>query len=65
MSKNKIWKIRGLDASFSDEELIDLIKQGKIKKETFVSSKDMKIWISLKDSIYQFYFEEDTHETLQ
>ena len=65
MNKNKVWKIRGLDTSFSDEELIDLIKQGKIKKEAFVSSKDMKIWISLKDSIYQFYFEEDIHETLQ
>ena len=65
MNKNKVWKIRGLDTSFSDEELIDLIKQGKIKKEAFVSSKDMKIWISLKDSIYQFYFKEDIHETLQ
>ena len=64
MSKNKIWKIRGLDNSFSDEELVELIRLGKIKKEAMVSSKDMKIWICLKDSIYQFYFEENAHETL-
>lgn len=64
MKQNKVWKVRGLDIALSDEELIGLIKQGKIDKDAFVSSKDMKVWVKLEDSIYQYYFKEDNNETI-
>lgn len=65
MGKSKLWKIRGQDVTLSDGELIELIKQGKIKKSTMVTTKDMKTWVCLGDSIYQYYFKEDENETLQ
>lgn len=64
MKQNKVWKVKSLDITLSDEELIELIKQGKINKDASVSSKDMKIWVRLKDSIYQYYFKEDENETI-
>lgn len=64
MASNKIWKIRDKDFLLSDEELIELIKQGKISKDTDVATKDMKHHVKLRDSIYSFYFKEDLDETL-
>ena len=61
---NKIWKIKDKDLLLSDEELIEMIKQGKISKDTKVATKDMKHHVRLSDSIYQFYFKEDNHETV-
>jgi len=62
--KNKIWRIKGFEGSFSDEELIDLIKQGEVKADYYLSSRDMKKWVRLKDSIYQYYLEDKQDETL-
>jgi len=64
MSKSKIWKIRGTSLLLSDEELISLIKLGKISKDALLATTDMKVWVALKDSIYQFYMEEKENETL-
>ena len=64
MNQAKIFKINNNDTLLTDEELIELIKTGKIAKETEVITKDMKHYIRLKDSIYQFYFKEDENETI-
>lgn len=53
--KSKIWKIKDFEGKFSDEEIITLISNGKIKPDYYLTSKDMKKWIKVKDSIYQFY----------
>ncbi len=59
MNKSKIWRIKGFEGKFSDEEIIELIRRGEIKPDYCLSTKDMKKWIKLSDSIYQFYLEEE------
>ena len=67
MIKNskKIWKIKGFEGVFTDEEIVELIKSGQIKGEYALSSRDMKKWVKVKDSIYQFYLEDKENETVQ
>jgi len=64
MGKNKIWKIKSYEGSFTDDEIVDLIKSGQLKGEDALSSRDMKKWVKIKDSIYQFYLEDKENETL-
>lgn len=59
MKKNKIWKIKGFEGSFTDEEIIELIKSGQVKKDFAITTREMKKWIKVKQSIYQFYLKED------
>ena len=60
----KIWKVRGVKEKFSDEELIQLIKLGKIVPEDYVATSDMKVWVQIKDSIYQYYVGGRSNETI-
>ena len=62
--KNKIWRIKGFEGSFTDEELVELIKSGEVKPDYSLTSRDLKKWIKVKDSIYQFYLEEHDYENL-
>ena len=55
MIRNKIWKIQGFDGVFTDEEIIGLIKRGEIKPDYALSTREMKKWVKLKYSIYQYY----------
>ena len=64
MKKNKIWRVKGFDGTFSDEELIELISSGVLKGDHAITCKEMKRWVRLKDSIYQFYMEDKDHEAL-
>lgn len=65
MLKNKIWKIKGFEGVFTDDEIVALISSGEIKGEYSLTSRDMKKWVKVKDSIYQFYLEDDKNETVQ
>ena len=58
MNKSKIWKIKDFEGTFSDEDLIALIREGQVKPDFLLKSKDMKKWIALKESIYQYYMED-------
>ncbi|MBQ2582419.1 MAG: hypothetical protein II577_00770 [Erysipelotrichaceae bacterium] len=64
MGKNKIWKIKGYEGTFTDEEVIERIRSGQLKGDDALSSRDMKKWVKLKDSIYQFYLEDEENETI-
>lgn len=64
MKKNKIWRIKGFEGQFSDEEVIDLIRKGEIKEDYSLSTREMKKWVKLKDSIYQYYLEGNENETV-
>ena len=64
MGKNKIWKIKGCEGTFTDEEIIERIRNGKLTGEDALSSRDMKKWVRISDSIYQFYLEERENETV-
>ncbi|MBO5526408.1 MAG: hypothetical protein IJ136_00445 [Erysipelotrichaceae bacterium] len=57
MKKNKIWRIKGFEGTFSDEELIELIWSGELKPDYQITTREMKKWVKLKDSIYQYYME--------
>ncbi|MBR4470378.1 MAG: hypothetical protein IKS54_03590 [Erysipelotrichaceae bacterium] len=57
MKKNKIWRIKGFEGTFSDEELIELIRSGELKGDYAITTREMKRWVRLKDSIYQYYLE--------
>lgn len=63
MKKNKIWRIKGYEGQFSDDELIELIVKGEVKSDFSVTTKEMKKWVKIKDSIYQYYLE-DENETI-
>ena len=65
MLKNKIWKIKGFEGVFTDDEIVALISSGEIKGEYSLTSRDMKKWVKVKDSIYQFYLEDNKNETVQ
>ena len=64
MKKNKIWKIKGYEGSFTDEELIGMISSGQVKKDFAIMTKEMKKWVKVENSIYQYYLKEDGHEDL-
>ena len=64
MGKNKIWKIKSYEDSFTDEEVVEMIKNGQLKGEDALSSRDMKKWVKIEDSIYQFYLEDKENETI-
>lgn len=59
MKNSKVWKINGFEGTFTDEEIISLIKRGELKKEYELTTKDMKEWIKLEDSIYSYYIQEE------
>ena len=59
MKKSKIWKIKGFEGKFSDEEIIALIRRGELKPDYCLSTRDMKKWVKLSDSIYQYYLKGD------
>ena len=65
MLNNKIWKISGIETKYSDEEIVEMIQDGRIKPDDRIATKDMKKWIKVKDSIYQFYItQEAEHENI-
>lgn len=61
---SKIWKIKGYEGTFSDEQLITLIKQGKLKGSDAVSTREIKKWIKIENSIYQYYLTGGSNETI-
>ncbi|MDO4198514.1 MAG: DUF4339 domain-containing protein [Erysipelotrichaceae bacterium] len=62
MNKPKIWKIKGYEGSFSDDELIALIRNGQVLGSFKITTKELKDWIKVKDSIYQFYIKGDEED---
>ena len=64
MKNSKIWKIKGYEGTFSDEEIVYLIKKGKLKGTDSLSSKDIKSFVMIKDSIYQYYLRRNADETI-
>ena len=52
---NKIWKIKRLKGRFTDNQLIQMIIDGKLLNDDYIRTDDMKTWIKIEDSIYQFY----------
>ncbi len=64
IKKNKVWRIKGFEGQFSDEEVIDLIKKGELKGNYSLSTREMKKWVKLKDSIYQYYLEDENDEAV-
>lgn len=65
MKKNKVWRIKGFEGIFSDEELISLIESKQVNKDFSITTREMKTWVKLKDSIYQYYLKEDEDEAVQ
>ena len=55
--KNEVWRIKGFEGTFTDDELIELIWSGELKPNYAITTREMKKWVKLKDSIYQFYME--------
>ncbi len=64
MKKTKIWRVKGFEGTFTDEELIELIWSGELKPDYEITTKEMKKWVQLKDSIYQYYMEGREDETV-
>lgn len=64
MAKDKIWKVKSNNNMYSDEELIELIKNHQINLEEEITTKEMKQWIKIIDSVYAYYAKEVKHETI-
>ena len=61
---NKIWRIKDKNEKYSDEELITMIKNGSITKDDYIKTDDMKDYIKVEESIYQFYLEGEGNEVI-
>lgn len=62
---NKIlWTIKGKEKKVSDEELIEMIKRGKLTKDDLIKNRDLKKFVSIADSIYGFYLKGESNENL-
>lgn len=59
MISNKVWKIEKYEGVFSDEQIITLIKSGKLTGDDALGSKDIKGYIKIKDSIYAYYLDKE------
>ena len=59
MINSKIWKIKGYEGTFTDEQIIVLIRQGKLNGNDALNSKDIKGYIKIKDSIYEYYLDKE------
>ena len=59
MISNKVWKIKGYEGSFTDEQIVTLIKSGKLKGDDALTCKDMKGYIKIKNSIYEYYLDKE------
>ena len=55
---NKIWHIKNSEELLTDKELIDLNKKKTLTGDNEIKCNEMKDYIKIKDSIYQFYLEE-------
>ena len=55
----KVWKIKGYEGKFSDEQLVSLLKSARLTGEDSITSKDLKTFIKIKNSIYAYYLKED------
>lgn len=64
MAKDKIWKVKSNNNMYSDEELIELIKNHQINLGEEITTKEMKQWIKIIDSVYAYYAKEVRHETI-
>lgn len=62
---NKIlWTIKGKEEKVSDEELIEMIKSGKLTKDDLIKNRDLKKFVSIADSIYGFYLRGEKDENI-
>ena len=62
---NKIlWTIKGKEEKVSDEELIEMIKSGKLTKDDLIKNRDLKKFASIPYSIYGFYLKGESNENL-
>ena len=62
---NKIlWTIKGKEEKVSDEELIEMIKSGKLTKDDLIKNRDLKKFVSIADSIYGLYLKGESNENL-
>ena len=56
----KVWKIKGYEGSFTDEQIVTLIRSDKLTGDDALSSKDIKGYIKIKDSIYEYYLNKES-----
>ena len=63
-NKEKVWRVKGREETYTDPELTDMISKGELKAEDEVTCKELKDWIRIKESVYSFYLKEDKHETV-
>ena len=61
---SKIWRIRGRKEKYSDEELIEMIKNGQVIGNDHLTTNELKTWIKVSNSIYQIYLKEANDENI-
>ncbi len=61
-NKDKIWRIQNDNNSYTDEELVELIKNGTLKKDTRITNRELKKWLCIKDTIYNIYLNEENEK---
>ncbi|MBR2802047.1 MAG: DUF4339 domain-containing protein [Erysipelotrichaceae bacterium] len=54
-NKEVLWQIHGREGTYSDQELIEMIKRGEVSPEDLLTNRDLKAWLPLKETIYAFY----------
>ena len=54
-----IWEISGKQQTYTDEKLIEAIKNGEVLGEDLITTRGLGAWVKVASSIYRFYLPED------
>jgi len=55
---NKIFRINGVKGRFTEDEIIEMIEENIISEDDYITTPELKQWIKVSNTIYQFYREE-------
>ncbi len=59
-----IWTIKGRKEKVSDEDLIEMIKNGELSGSDYIKTRELSRFVRVDDSIYEFYLKGRNDETI-
>ncbi|MCR5300313.1 MAG: hypothetical protein K6D92_05415 [Erysipelotrichaceae bacterium] len=54
-----IWEISGKKKTYTDEEIVEAIRNGEVLAEDLITTRGLGAWVKVASSIYRFYLPED------
>ena len=58
-TKTVTWEVSGKEKTYTDEELVEAIRNGEVLSADLITTKGLGAWVAVGSSIYRFYLKED------